>query len=60
LPPVVGRIERGDSVTVFLKPDMTQSERTVAEVEGWTLGVAGHLRGVARSNTTIVDGKNHA
>ena len=31
--------DRNGSLGAFLKPDLTQSERTVAQVEGWILGV---------------------
>jgi hypothetical protein len=32
--------DRDDSLAAFLKPDLTPSERAVAQVEGWILGVA--------------------
>jgi hypothetical protein len=32
--------DRDGSLAAFLKPDLTPPERTVAQVEGWILGVA--------------------
>ena len=40
------RADHDGSLAAFLKPDLTGSERTVAEVEGWILGVGGNLRTV--------------
>jgi len=41
---VAGWLSRADHVggnlAAFLKPGLTPSERTVAQVEGWILGVA--------------------
>ena len=34
------------SLAAFSKPELTPSERTVAQVEGWILGVGGNLRAV--------------
>ena len=34
------RADQDDSLAGFLKPDLTPPERTVAQVEGWILGVA--------------------
>ena len=42
----LARADHDGSLAAFLKPDLTGSERTVAEVEGWILGVAGDLRAV--------------
>jgi hypothetical protein len=42
----LSRADRDDSLVAFLKPDLTPSERTVAQVEGWILGVDGSLRGL--------------
>jgi hypothetical protein len=36
--------DRDSSLAAFLKPDLTPPERTVAQVEGWILGVAGLIR----------------
>ncbi len=36
----LSRADRDGSLTVFLKPDLTPPERSVAQVEGWILGVA--------------------
>ena len=33
--------DRDGRLAAFLKPDLTPHERTVAQVEGWILGVAG-------------------
>ncbi|MGB7097539.1 MAG: hypothetical protein WBD95_02060, partial [Xanthobacteraceae bacterium] len=33
--------DQDGSLAVFLKPDLTQPERAVAQVEGWILGVPG-------------------
>jgi hypothetical protein len=35
----LSRADRDGSLAAFLKPDMTPPERTVAQVEGWILGV---------------------
>jgi hypothetical protein len=40
------RADHDGSLAAFLKPELTPSERTVAQVEGWILGVAGNLRAV--------------
>jgi hypothetical protein len=42
----LSRADHDGSLAAFLKPDLTGSERTVAQVEGWILGVAGNLRAV--------------
>ena len=42
----LSRADHDGGLAAFLKPDLTPSERTVAEVEGWILGVAGEGRGV--------------
>lgn len=34
------RADRDGSLAAFLKPGLTPPERTVAQVEGWILGVA--------------------
>ena len=36
----LSRVDRDGSLAAFLKPAMTPAERTVAQVEGWILGVA--------------------
>jgi hypothetical protein len=40
----LSRADHDGSLAVFLKPDLTGSERSVAKVEGWILGVGGSLR----------------
>lgn len=42
--------DRDGSLAVFLKPDLTPPERTLARVEGWILGVPGLIR--ARKEST--------
>ena len=42
----LSRADHDGSLASFLKPELTGSERTVAEVEGWILGVGGNLRAV--------------
>ena len=37
----MSRADRNDSLAAFLRPDLTPTERTVAQVEGWILGVSG-------------------
>ncbi len=37
----LSRADYDGTQAAVLKPDLTPSERTVAQVEGWTLGVAG-------------------
>ncbi len=39
----LSRADHDGSLAAFLKPELTPSERTVAQVEGWILGVAGNL-----------------
>ena len=36
--------DRDGSLAAFLKPDLSRPERTVAQVEGWILGVPGLIR----------------
>jgi hypothetical protein len=36
----LSRADRDGSLAAFLKPDLTAPECTVAQVEGWILGVA--------------------
>jgi hypothetical protein len=40
----LARADRDGSLATFLKPDLSQPERTVAQVEGWILGVCGLIR----------------
>ena len=40
----LSRADRDGSLDAFLKPELTPSERTVAQVEGWILGVGGDLQ----------------
>jgi len=42
----LSRADHDGRLAAFLKPDLTGSERTVAEVEGRILGVGGNLRAV--------------
>ena len=35
----LSRADRDGSLAAFLKPDLTPPERTLAQVEGWLLGV---------------------
>ncbi len=42
----LSRADHDGSLAAFLKPDLTGSERPVAEVEGWILGVGGNPRAV--------------
>ena len=37
----LSRADRNGSLAAFLKPDLTPPERTLAQVEGWILGVPG-------------------
>jgi len=37
----LGRADREGTLAGFLKPDLSPAERTVAQVEGWILGVPG-------------------
>ncbi len=37
----LSRADRDGSLSAFLKPDLNPAERTVAQVEGWILGVEG-------------------
>jgi hypothetical protein len=37
----LSRADRNGSLAAFLKPKLTPPERTVAQVEGWILGVSG-------------------
>lgn len=38
------RADRDGSLSAFLNPDLTPAERSVAQVEGWILGVPGLIR----------------
>jgi hypothetical protein len=40
----LARADRDGSLASFLKPDLTPPERTLAQVEGWILGVPGLIR----------------
>jgi hypothetical protein len=40
----LSRADRDGSLTAFLNPDLSPPERTLAQVEGWILGVAGLIR----------------
>jgi hypothetical protein len=40
----LSRADRSGSLTAFMKPDLTSTERTLAQVEGWILGVPGLIR----------------
>lgn len=40
----LSRADRDGSLAAFLKPDLTPTERNVAQVEGWILGVPGLIR----------------
>lgn len=40
----LSRADRDGTLAAFLSPDLTPPERTVAQVEGWILGVPGQLR----------------
>ncbi|MGA8292928.1 MAG: hypothetical protein WB820_10545, partial [Rhodoplanes sp.] len=40
----LSRADRNGSLAAFLKPELTPPERTVAQVEGWILGVPGLIR----------------
>jgi hypothetical protein len=40
----LSRADRSSTLAAFLKPDLTPPERTVAQVEGWILGVPGLIR----------------
>ena len=40
----LSRADRNGSLATFLKPELTPPERTVAQVEGWILGVPGLIR----------------
>jgi hypothetical protein len=39
----LSRADRNSSLAAFLKPDLTLPERTLAQVEGWILGVLGSV-----------------
>jgi hypothetical protein len=40
----LSRADRNGSLAAFLKPELTPPERTVAQVEGWILGVSGLIQ----------------
>ena len=50
----LSRADRNGSLVALLKPDLTPSEREVAQVEGWILGVPGLIpeRDWAREGTS--------
>lgn len=41
----LSRADRNDSLAAFPNPDLSPPERTLAQVEGWILGVPGLIRG---------------
>jgi hypothetical protein len=43
--------DRGGTLSAFLKPDLTPSERALAQVEGWILGVPGEVPRRSRTVT---------
>ena len=45
----LSRADHGGDLVDLLKPDLTPSERTVAQVEGWILGVPGGFGRLAKS-----------
>lgn len=47
--------DRDGSLATFLQPRLNAPDRTVAQVEGWILGVAGALDSFGK--TTIIDGR---
>ena len=40
----LSRADSDDALTAFLNPDLSPPERTLAQVEGWILGVSGLIR----------------
>ncbi len=40
----LSRAHRNGSLATLLKPDLTPPERTIAQIEGWILGVPGLIR----------------
>lgn len=40
----LSRADRNGSLAAFLNPDLSPPERTLAQVEGWILGVPGLIR----------------
>lgn len=44
----LSRADRDGSLAAFLKPDLSPPERTLAQVEGWILGVPGLIRASKR------------
>ncbi len=53
----LSRADRDGSLAAFLKPDLTPPERTVAQVEGWILGVGGLVEEEAPQH---LEGGSHA
>jgi hypothetical protein len=41
---LLSRADRDGSLAALLNPDLSPSERTLAQVEGWILGVPGLIR----------------
>ena len=50
--------DRDGTLAAFLKPDLTPPERTVAEVEGWILGVPGLIRADGERNDSTATSCN--
>jgi len=49
----LSRADRDGSLATFLKPELSPPERTLAQVEGWILGVPGLIRaGKGRNDST--------
>jgi hypothetical protein len=52
----LSRADRDDSLAAFLNPDLWPPERTMAQVEGWILGVAGLIRSAkGRDDSAMTD-----
>jgi hypothetical protein len=49
----LSRADRDGALAALLKPDLTPSERLVAEIEGWILGVPGQLQDRAVRSATV-------
>jgi hypothetical protein len=55
----LSRADRDGSLAAFLKPDLTPPERTLAQVEGWILGVPGLIRDPVPNEARIQSHERH-
>jgi hypothetical protein len=50
----LARADHGGTLGALLKPDLSQAERAVAQVEGWILGVPGLVRAAGQREDSAI------